>query len=153
MSAAFVCLTDFSSAGNYYSDASDKTDAVGTVTLSISCEKIAGLSDIDLIPKDGVILPATEFCICDDDTVFTVLTEAAKEYGIQLDNSGAVSNSGGQVYIKGIGYVYEFDFGELSGWIYRVNGKTPSVGCGSYGLHDGDIIEWVYSLELGNDLD
>jgi len=56
------------------------------------------------------------------------------------------------VYISGINHIYEFDYGELSGWMYRVNGGTPSVGCGSYILSDGDKIEWLYTCELGEDL-
>ncbi|MGM9626294.1 MAG: DUF4430 domain-containing protein [Eubacteriales bacterium] len=49
-------------------------------------------------------------------------------------------------------YLYEFDFGDLSGWIYKVNGETPSVGCGDYVLSDGDEIAWLYTCDLGNDL-
>ena len=56
------------------------------------------------------------------------------------------------VYIAGINYLYEFDFGDLSGWIYHVNGSAPSVGCGEYILKDGDRIEWLYTCDLGNDL-
>jgi hypothetical protein len=52
-------------------------------------------------------------------------------------------------YISGINYIYEFDFGDLSGWTYTVNGKTPSVGASQYTLKDGDVIEWKYTLTLG----
>ena len=56
------------------------------------------------------------------------------------------------VYISGINYLYEFDFGDLSGWMYRVNDTAPSVGCGEYHLSDGDFIEWLYTTDIGNDL-
>ena len=46
----------------------------------------------------------------------------------------------------------ELDFGDLSGWIYHVNGFAPPVGCGEYVLEDGDKIEWLYSCDIGNDL-
>ena len=59
---------------------------------------------------------------------------------------------GEMVYISGINYLYEFDFGDLSGWVYHVNGVSPSVGCGEYKLSDGDRIEWLYTCNLGNDL-
>ena len=55
-------------------------------------------------------------------------------------------------YIRGIAYIYELEYGDLSGWIYRVNGESPSVGCGSYILSDGDRIVWHYSLEQGEDI-
>ena len=55
-------------------------------------------------------------------------------------------------YIEGISYLYEYDCGDLSGWMYRVNGEIPSVGCGEYRLRDGDCVEWLYTCDLGNDL-
>ena len=66
-----------------------------------------------------------------------------------MEKSGAE----GMIYIVGIGYIYEFDFGDLSGWIYYVNGVSPSIGCDQYVLKDGDSIRWLYSLELGNDIE
>ena len=56
-------------------------------------------------------------------------------------------------YMSGINYIYELAYGDLSGWVYLVNGERPSVGCDAYKLSDGDVIEWHYSLELGNDID
>ena len=66
-----------------------------------------------------------------------------------MEKSGAE----GMIYIVGLGYIYEFEFGDLSGWKYYVNGVSPSVGCDQYTLKDGDSIKWLYSLELGNDIE
>ena len=55
-------------------------------------------------------------------------------------------------YIEGIGNIYEFDCGELSGWLYKVNGNFPSYGCSRYKLKPGDKVEWVYTCDLGNDV-
>ena len=52
-----------------------------------------------------------------------------------------------------IGNIYEFDFGNLSGWIYSVNGARMSVGVDQYVLKDGDRVELHYTLELGKDLE
>ena len=59
---------------------------------------------------------------------------------------------GKNVYIRGINNVYEFDFGELSGWIYLVNGKQPPVGAGNYIPKDTDVIEWIYTLDIADGL-
>ena len=147
--AAFVRFTDFQSVETYYRAAEEKENAVGTVTLTIRCDTVAGQLESDLIPADGVILPLTEYAIEEGETAFDVLTEAAKEYGIQMESRG----SGGMIYVSGICYLYEYDFGDLSGWMYRVNGETPGVGSDSYRLTDGDCVEWLYSCEIGNDLD
>lgn len=145
----FVWMTDFYSADTYYhGEQTQKENAIGTVVLSIRCDTIVGKSDSSYIPKDGIILDETEFTIQENDTVYDILTEAARTYGIQMENNGTEELA----YITGINYLYEFDFGDLSGWTYLVNDQKPSVGCGEYVLEDGDVIEWHYTCELGNDL-
>ena len=81
----------------------------------------------DYIPADGVMLAAVTVPFRDGDTVYDILIAAARQYRLQIDATG----SAGMEYIAGINYLYEFDLGELSGWTYRVNGTSPSVGCGS----------------------
>ena len=143
--SAFIFFTEFQSSDEYYSNADvHKGNVVGTVTMSIRCDTLVGKSDSEYIPADGIILDKTEFSISDGETAYDILTEAARKYNIQLQ-----SNNG---YIAGIGYLYEYDFGDLSGWIYHVNGDAPFVMCTEYELKDGDNIEWLYTCELGNDL-
>lgn len=142
-----VLLTDISSAEDYYAPPPTKEDAIGTVTLTIRCDTVAGQAEH--IPADGVILPETVFDIREGDSVYTILTEAAQTYGIQMDNQGSES----LVYIAGIEYLYEFDFGQYSGWVYHVNGDTPGVGAGEYILKDGDVIRWLYTCDLGQDVE
>jgi len=148
---AFVFLTDFQSTTDYYGDAVKESETVGTVTVSIDCSLISDEKN-DYIPKNGEILEKKQFDISENDTVFDVLVKAARTNNIALDHKGTVSGSSELAYIRGINYIYEFDYGALSGWVYFVNGVRPSVGCGEYALHDGDEIEWKYTLSLGDDL-
>ena len=55
-------------------------------------------------------------------------------------------------YVEGIGYLYEYAFGNLSGWLYRVNGAFADVGCSQYRLQEGDAVEWMYTTDLGKDV-
>ena len=55
-------------------------------------------------------------------------------------------------YIEGINNLYEFDCGELSGWMYKVNGNFPNYGCTNYKIKNGDNIEFVYTCDLGKDV-
>ena len=55
-------------------------------------------------------------------------------------------------YIEGINNLYEFDVGELSGWMYKVNEWFPNYGCSRYQLCDGDVVCWVYTCDLGSDV-
>ncbi len=147
-------FTNIETPENFYNGIQkEKTDPIGTVTMSIKCDKAIGLVKNDYIPSDGVILAETEFVIEKNDSVYDILTEAARMYGIHVDSKGSAASPHGMSYISGINYLYEFDLGDLSGWIYRVNGISPAVGCGEYKLSDGDKIEWIYTLELGHDID
>lgn len=147
LAVTLVCITDIRSPEEYYhGNAAEKENIIGTVTLSISCHTVAGKAAH--IPADGVILPTSSFSIAEGDTVYTILTEAARQYRFPVESSG----SGGMVYISGIRYLSEFDFGDLSGWVYTVNGVQPSCGAGAYRLADGDVVVWQYTCALGEDI-
>ena len=122
----------------------DKTDIIGSVTISINCGVIKD-KDKSYIPENGIILNETKAEIKNGDTVYDILAEVCKENEILFS-----ANMG---YIEGINNIYEMDFGKSSGWIYFVNGESPSVGCGNYELSDGDEIEWHYTCNMGRDLD
>ena len=62
------------------------------------------------------------------------------------------SQNYGSVYVQGINHLYEFSCGELSGWMYMVNGEFPNYGCSKYELKDGDEIVWCYTCDLGRDV-
>lgn len=131
-----------------------------TVTISIRCDSILrNYDDLDkplrsekYVPSDGVLLARTEYVLRPGDTVFDILDRAVRYNRIQMEYQGADKNSFGSVYIQGINYLYEFSCGPLSGWMYMVNGVFPNYGCSKYELKDGDVIEWVYTCDLGADV-
>ena len=126
------------------------------VTISITCHTI--LNNLDkvsdnkkgIIPSNGVILSQKQVEINDGDTVFDVLLRETRKQRIHMDF--VESPVYGSAYIKGINNIYEFDAGELSGWMYSVNGVFPNYGCSIYNLNDGDVIQWMYTCDLGKDL-
>ena len=66
---------------------------------------------------------------------------------------GSVGNSlYNSQYINSIENFKEFGVGDLSGWMYKVNGLFPNYGCSQYIVKDGDVIEWVYTCDLGRDI-
>ena len=127
-----------------------------TCTFSIECSTILNnLSDLDpdkleLIPSDGVILAPTSVVFYEGESVYDVLKRVCKDYNIHLEFSWTpVYNS---AYIEGIHNLYEFDCGALSGWMYRVDGWYPNYGCSRYQLADGEVVEWRYTCDLGQDV-
>ena len=153
--AALVFALNYESVEEHYS--SGCSDAqTGTVTLLVSCEEIANDSGVgqvlkanDLVPDDGLIIPETEVAISDGDTAFDVLSNALNERRIHFDYSAISDRS---VYVKGINNIYEYDCGDLSGWMYSVNGDFPTVSSSEYTLHDGDSLRWLYTCDLGRDV-
>ncbi len=102
-----------------------------------------------VISSTEVPLPATEMEITNGDTVLKALIAITKEKKIQMDYRGG---QGATAYIEGIDNVYEFDRGQGSGWMYRVNGIFPDRGAGVVPLLAGDRVEWIYTTNLGVDL-
>ena len=132
------------------------TPAKSSCTISISCGTI--LNNMDMcreskkgyVPSNGTILSTTTVTFEEGETVYDVLQRVCRDKGIQMDASWTAAYN--SAYVKGIANLYEFDVGEGSGWMYKVNGWFPNYGCSSYDLEDGDNICWVYTCDLGDDV-
>ena len=132
------------------------TEAVKCCTFSISCATLLNNmgkldeDDRELVPSDGWILSPVTVNYEDGDSVFDVLKRECKAHGIHMEFSTApIYNT---AYIEGIGNLFEFSAGSNSGWMYRVNGKFPNYGCSLYDVKSGDVIEWLYTCDLGHDI-
>ena len=135
-----------------------KTEKIpaGQCTFSISCQTLSDAPEKckadkqELIPADGWILPEETVEFYEGESVFDVLLRETKAHKIHMEYSQTPLYQA--AYIEGIGNLYEFDAGELSGWMYRVNGWYPNYGCSQYTLKDGDVVAWVYTCDLGRDV-
>ena len=123
-----------------------------TCTFSIRCDNAVGKSNEKsaVIPESGVILAEQTVVFYEGESAFNVLVRETKKNKVHLEFVNVpLYNS---AYIEGINNLYEFDCGELSGWMYKVNGWFPNYGCSRYELKNGDRIEWVYTCDLGKDV-
>ena len=127
-----------------------------TCTFSIECSTILNNLDmldpakLSIVPSGGVILKKTTVTFYEGESVFDVLQRLCKEKGIHMEAEWTpIYNS---AYVEGIHNLYEFDCGALSGWMYKVNGWYPNYGSSRYQLKDGDVVEWRYTCDLGNDV-
>ena len=142
----------------YLTHIDDITEDSETIYLTIRCDTILdNWNDLDpalkyekYVPSDGVILMRTEYVLRPGDTVYDVLDRAVRHNKIQMEC--IYSQNYGSVYVQGINHLYEFSCGELSGWMYMVNGEFPNYGCSKYELKDGDEIIWCYTCDLGRDV-
>lgn len=131
-------------------------EETGTCTVSISCGTLLDAQDSldpekrELVPEDGWLLEPESVTFRQGESVFDVLLRVTREHKLHMEYTNTpLYNS---AYIEGIGNLYEFDCGELSGWMYSVNGWFPNYGCSRYQLQDGDVVEWVYTCDLGDDV-
>jgi hypothetical protein len=97
----------------------------------------------------GTVLRPVTVEIEDGDTVLDVLISVTRDQGIPMSFRGG---TGANAYVEGINNLFEFDRGPGSGWMYRVNGIFPNRGAGVIPLYDGDRIEWLYTVDLGEDI-
>ena len=130
---------------------------VGYVNIEIRCDTILkNMGELnpgkaEFVPSNGIILPMVEVPFYENETVFEVLNRICKKANIQIEYSWTPLY--GSYYIEGINHLYEFDCGEQSGWMYKVNEWFPNYGCSSYYVKDGDVIVWCYTCKgLGLDV-
>ncbi len=148
-----VWLLDIKTPEEYYGQ--EEQSGI-TVTVSADCSAVLSrMDDIDeavnpvgVIPSDGVVIGSREVSVSEGATAFDALTAAARACGVRVDYTGSVYG----VYVNGIGYIYEFGFGSTSGWMYRVNGEFPDVSAGTFVLSEGDLVEFVYTCDMGSDI-
>lgn len=145
------------SSGGSSSGGGSGSGSVKSCTIEIRCDTILNnMNDLTpgksgYVPANGVIFATSRVEFTDGETVFEVLKRACSYAGIQLEYS--YTPMYGSYYIEGINNLYEFDCGEQSGWMYKVNGWFPNYGCSSYTLKDGDTIVWCYTCNgLGADV-
>ncbi len=100
---------------------------------------------VEAVHEDGrVLLKQTQVPLPDDATVFDALTIAAKEHKVPVAFSGEKPNR----YVEGIGGLFSFAEGELSGWLYYVNDESPSVGADQYQIQDGDTYRFLFVTDF-----
>ena len=139
-------------------DTPEKPQPAGpTCTIEIRCDTILNnMKDLTpgldvYVPDNGTILAATTVSFTAGETVFDVLNRICNERNIQIEYS--YTPLYGSYYIEGINHLYEFDCGQQSGWMYKVNGWFPNYGCSSYKLEGGETIVWAYTCKgLGTDI-
>ena len=129
-----------------------------TCTVSINCSVLLETGNYerlpeekrDFVPEDGWILKPVEMSFAEGDTAFDVLKKAVRENKIHMEFEETPAYK--SAYIEGINNLYEFDCGDLSGWMFSVNGEFPNYGSSTYKLNDGDEVCWVYTCNLGQDV-
>ncbi|MCI8608434.1 MAG: DUF4430 domain-containing protein [Firmicutes bacterium] len=95
--------------------------------------------EFDDASGDGYIsLPATDFTAEEGLSVL----EATQLFCMSHDIS--ISTDAKGTYITEIGGLSEKDYTETTGWLYEVNGESPSVGANEKKIEENDKILWKF---------
>lgn len=98
----------------------------------------------------GYVIPPTKVEFTEGENVWDVLKREMDNRGITYEYEW--TEKYGSIYVQSIAGDGEFDHGRWSGWMYNVNGWYPNYGASKYILKDGDVVEWRYTTNLGDDL-
>ena len=52
------------------------------------------------------------------------------------------------MYVQGINGLAGGDFGDMSGWMFEVNGEMAEVAASELELESGDVVTWLYVTEF-----
>ncbi len=120
---------------------SNEAKVTGKCSVSVECTILLDKLDKlipekkDIIPKDGIIISEREVEILEGENGLDIIRK-----------TGAVVRSS-DGYIQGINSIDERDCGNMSGWIYEINGEAVMESLGDYKPSDGDKIELIYYAE------
>ena len=72
---------------------------------------------------------------------------AGQENAKMADYITAVVDEGGVRYSsREDDWLGEFDYNDVSGWMYSINGSFPPVGAADYHLADNDVMRWQFTV-------
>lgn len=118
--------------------------------VDISCATALGYGDLDpalaeLLPADGVLFSGTvEFTA--GENAYAVLSRALTQANLHYE---AAADS---AYFDAVSNLYTGDCGDLSGWMYSVNGEFLMEAVNQYQPAEGDVIALQYTCDMGADL-
>lgn len=101
---------------------------------------------IDFPEESGVADVETTLRVAENSTALDAILLYGKLKEIPVTYSGG----GTSAYIESIDNVSEKDYGETSGWVYRLNHEALPQGAGSATLQEGDRLEWVYVTDVNH---
>ena len=120
--------TPASSAGDATADAGQEQQATIEATVEIDATAGEGeLSSYDVELDEG-------------STVYDALVATGADVNASDSDYG--------MYVAGINGLAGGDFGDMSGWMFEVNGEMAEVGCSQLEVADDDVITWTYVTEF-----
>lgn len=125
------------------------TSSTITCTVTVECKSI--LKNMDkladghapYVPSDGYFINGCTVTLANGSSAYDAVQLACNKQGVHM----TTVNSGYGKYVKGFNNIDEKDCGSQSGWLYFVNGSSPSKSCSKYKLSNGDNVVFSYTCK------
>lgn len=125
------------------------TSSTITCTVTVECKSI--LKNMDklanghapYVPSDGYFINGCTVTLDNGSSAYDAVQLACNKQGVHM----TTVNSGYGKYVKGFNNIDEKDCGSQSGWLYFVNGSSPSKSCSKYKLSNGDNVVFSYTCK------
>lgn len=125
------------------------TSSTITCTVTVECKSI--LKNMDkladghapYVPSDGYFINGCTITLDNGSSAYDAVQLACNKQGVHM----ITESSGYGKYVKGFNNIDEKDCGSQSGWLYFVNGSSPSKSCSKYKLSNGDNVVFSYTCK------
>ena len=104
----------------------------------------SGKATVTVYGLENEIIFSTETEMYVEMTALDILLDCAEEKNIPVAFTGSKSTA----YVTSIGGLASGQHGDMSGWIYTLNGESIMTPCGKCILNPGDKVEWKYITEF-----
>lgn len=119
--------------------ATDGADGSGTDAAQEQQATIEVTVEIDATAGEGE-KTSTEVELPEGSTAYDALVAAADDVNASDSEYG--------MYVQGVNGLAGGDFGDMSGWMFEVNGEMAEVAASELELASGDVVTWLYVTEF-----
>ena len=118
------------------------------VTVSFQAAVDAGYDNAKAISETGVLVDGVEIGLPEGATAYDAVKSACDAAKAPVVKNG----EGEALYIESVSSLSAGDCGDLSGWLFNINGKYGSEGINAAKVADGDAVNLLYTVNMGEDI-
>lgn len=127
----------------------DSISCTFTINASVAAKNEELNKDVAaLLKDDGMLANAKSITVKKGTNAGDAFKAFCKENNIVLNSEDGEYG----LFVKGIGGLDGGACGELSYWLFKVNGEFSDVGADSVTVNEGDAFEWVFTCNGGSDV-
>lgn len=146
---AILMLTAFAGCQKTATKDENSVSCTFTINASLAAKNEELDKDVAaLLKDDGMLANAKSITVKKGTNAGDAFKAFCKENNIVLNSEDGEYG----LFVKGIGGLDNGACGEMSYWLFKVNGEFSDVGAGSVTVNEGDAFEWIFTCDGGADV-